>query len=60
MTSNNKLAMYEIKFKHYRTEEVITKMVSDMPYNNDTSELLIVYNHTDDHIEAIIKKSIIK
>ena len=50
-----------IKFKHYRTDEVLTKVCSILPeYNKQSaSEYIIVFNHTDDHIEAIIKKSIV-
>lgn len=49
-----------ITFKHYRTGQLITKICEELPqYNkNAGSEVLIVYNHDDDHIEAIVKSTI--
>jgi hypothetical protein len=49
-----------ITFKHYRTQQTITKLCEVLPqYNKQKqSEVLIVYNHDDDHIEAIVKSTI--
>lgn len=54
--------LVDITFKHYRTGEELTKRCEELPeYNKQPqNEVLIVYNHTDDNIDAIIKDRIVK
>lgn len=55
-------AVKKITFKHYRTGEEITKLVSDIPHlnKNPNNHRVIYWSHDDDDFEDIIKSSIIK
>ncbi len=52
----------KITFKHYRTGEKITKILSEVPHlnMNPTNHRIVFYNHEEEAYEDIDKKSIIK
>jgi len=52
----------KVTFKHYRTGEEITKVLSEVPHLNvnPINDRIIFYNHEREVYEDIDKKSIIK
>ena len=52
----------KIVFKHYRTGEELIKIVSEIPHlnTNPNNARVVYWNHTDDRLEDIAKKSIIR
>jgi len=51
----------KITFKHYRTGEVITKVLSEVPHlnMNPTNHRIVFYNHEEEVYEDISKSSIV-
>ena len=52
----------KVTFKHYRTGEEITKILSEVPHlnMNPNNHRIVFYNHEEECYEDIDKKSIIK
>jgi hypothetical protein len=51
----------KITFKHYRTGEKITKILSEVPHlnMNPTNHRIVFYNHEEEAYEDISKSSIV-
>lgn len=50
----------KITFKHYRTGEKITKILSEVPHlNNPNNHRIVFYNHEKEAYEDISKSSIV-
>lgn len=51
----------KVTFKHYRTGEEITKILSEVPHlnMNPTNHRIVFYNHEEECYEDISKSSIV-